>query len=117
MPVNLKKYPPNWKQIAKQVKDKAGWKCEFCGIQHGQIAISITKGTPYQIILTVAHCGDNKTNKLDTSNLKALCQPCHLRLDVDEHTANAKATREKKRLAKQPLLEGMEDTNGRSISN
>lgn len=30
MPIDLNKYPPNWKTIALQVKEKSGWTCEKC---------------------------------------------------------------------------------------
>lgn len=108
MPVDMKRYPKNWHEIAKAVKDKANWKCEFCGIAHGTLQIGV-KGRAYNVILTVAHVGDNKHDKMDTTNLKALCQPCHLRLDIKEHVANAKETRRKKKLAVQPILAGLEE--------
>lgn len=32
-PENRKRYPPNWKQISKAAKERAGHKCEFCGVE------------------------------------------------------------------------------------
>lgn len=38
---------------------------------------------PVKVILTIAHLDHDPTHN-DPANLKALCQRCHLRLDVDE---------------------------------
>lgn len=40
-----------------------------------------------EIVLTTAHL-DHTPENCDLSNLKALCQRCHLRLDVDHHRAS-----------------------------
>ena len=60
----------------------------------------------FKIVLTIAHLGTDypdgtpgdKTDKMDCrpENLAALCQKCHLTYDIDEHMANAAATRERK---------------------
>ena len=34
MPMNKALYPPNWKEIARAAKTRAGWKCEQCGVPH-----------------------------------------------------------------------------------
>lgn len=46
-------------------------------------------------ILTISHQDHDPTNN-DPSNLKALCQRCHLRHDAKEHASNARRTRAKK---------------------
>ncbi len=101
MPVDLSRYPKNWRELTKQLKDACGWCCQWCGVAHG----SIRQGTNglYKVILTTAHIGENKHDKMDTSNLRVLCQKCHLQEDIKEHVENAKATRRKKKLKKQPL--------------
>ena len=33
MPMDKSRYPPDWKWIAMQVKEEAGWKCQQCGMQ------------------------------------------------------------------------------------
>lgn len=33
MPMERHRYPDNWDEIATQVKEEAGWKCEECGKQ------------------------------------------------------------------------------------
>jgi 5-methylcytosine-specific restriction endonuclease McrA len=51
-----------------------------------------------QVVLTVAHLDHDSTNNAD-SNLAALCQRCHLRLDTDQHKANSAKTRHLKKVA------------------
>ncbi len=61
-------YPPNWANVAQDVKKKAAWKCENCGHKH-------QPETGYT--LTVHHIDGDKDNA-DAGNLVALCQRCHL---------------------------------------
>jgi len=63
-------YPANWAEIAKQVKDEAGWKCERCKHPHDP-----TNG----YTLTTAHLIPDKGN-CARWNLAALCQRCHLHI-------------------------------------
>lgn len=46
------------------------------------------------IVLTIAHLDHDPTNN-DPSNLRAMCQRCHLRYDSKEHQKNAAETRRK----------------------
>jgi 5-methylcytosine-specific restriction endonuclease McrA len=66
---NKHKYPPNWKEIAFKVKERAGFKCEACLNPHGK--------SPY--VLTVDHVIDHDPANVEDWNLVALCQRCHLR--------------------------------------
>ena len=61
-------YPPNWPEIAKQVKDDAQWCCIRCGHHHDP-------STGYT--LTVHHLDINPAN-CRWWNLLPLCQRCHL---------------------------------------
>lgn len=61
-------YPPNWKQIADEVKDDANWCCVRCSTYHD---------VPTGYCLTVHHFDGNKSN-CERWNLMALCQRCHL---------------------------------------
>jgi hypothetical protein len=61
-------YPDDWPEIAKAVKDKAGWRCEACNNPHGP--------SPY--VLTVHHLNHDPSD-CDDDNLVALCQRDHLR--------------------------------------
>lgn len=66
----MNKYPPNWKEIATRIKDKAGWRCERCNEQN-----NIEGG----FVLTTHHLDGDKSNCADW-NLAALCQRCHLKI-------------------------------------
>lgn len=48
-----------------------------------------------RIVLTVAHM-DHRPENCDDSNLKALCQRCHLSYDAKQHAENARRTRFRK---------------------
>lgn len=71
-------YPPNWPEIAKRVKEAAGWRCERCGHYH-------EPETGYT--LTVHHLTMQK-NCVEDWALAALCQRCHLsvqgRVDMNQ---------------------------------
>jgi hypothetical protein len=110
-PFDRSKYPPDWEAISLRIKERAGWRCECagecgspghspCGIEHGTVAQSAAVGRDgrrreYRIVLTTAHLDHVPTNCAD-DNLKAMCQPCHLRYDRDRHTVKAAATRLRK---------------------
>lgn len=63
-------YPSDWPEIARRIKDNAGWICERCKHPHD---------TPSGHVLTVHHLDGNKANCADW-NLAALCQRCHLKI-------------------------------------
>ncbi len=65
-------YPPNWSQIARTVKDAAGWRCVRCKRDHDS-RIGYT--------LTVHHLDMNPAN-CAWWNLVALCQRCHLHIQA-----------------------------------
>lgn len=89
----MTKYPTEWKEIAKSVKDLAGWRCIRCRHPH-ETPNSLVKCDHLcredlhpetweliplrrQRILTVHHMDGRKSN-LAHWNLAALCQVCHL---------------------------------------
>lgn len=63
-------YPPDWPEIAKAVKEAAGWRCVRCGHKHEPAA---------GYTLTVHHLDMNPAN-CRWWNLAALCQKCHLHI-------------------------------------
>ena len=63
-------YPDNWPDIAKAVKDAAGWKCIRCGHPHDWESGHV---------LTVHHLDMNPAN-CEWWNCAALCQKCHLHI-------------------------------------
>lgn len=117
MPWDRDRYPENWEAISRAVKQRAGWRCQWCGVAHNAIGWRDGAGvfTPatvaphgfklIRIVLTTAHLGaphedgrpGDKHDKHDVRdyNLAALCQRCHLLYDLADHIANARRTRER----------------------
>ncbi len=106
MPIDYKKYPPNWKtEIRPAILNRAGNRCEKCGFANGQpvhrakvdgrmewfpceqdaidscgLYFGIVK-----VVLTVAHLDHDETNhEVTLDRLMAMCQICHLRYDAKE---------------------------------
>jgi hypothetical protein len=73
------RYSPDWKNIAATKKQSVGWVCERCGVQclkpgEGK---GLLKEERYRLRMAVHHCDYDLSNNF-TSNLMALCSPCHL---------------------------------------
>lgn len=122
MPINYKLYPKNWKtEIRPAILERAKHCCEQCSVANYATGARDMDGNWHsskqicnmnsdvgygyfgtygvkdiKIVLTIAHMDHDRTNN-DPSNLKALCQRCHLALDRDQHKANSRATIEKKK--------------------
>lgn len=116
MPMNRKLYPDNWEQITAQLKAQVGNRCEECGAPNGEWIIRDPNDTkswifalhhdqdefefacvqPIRVVLTTAHLDHNPGNN-DRSNLRVLCQRCHLAYDLPHHIENAKKTRQQKK--------------------
>jgi 5-methylcytosine-specific restriction endonuclease McrA len=125
MPMNRSLYSEDWEQVSKQVRERAGWKCEQCGVKNGAL-IRRQRSNPalwrykkrnethllpgeyeIKVVLTVHHIGVTKpdgtpgspADKLDNrpENLIALCQRCHLAADRDHHIAVRKQRAASKR--------------------
>ena len=58
-----------------------------------------------KVVLTCAHLGPNKHDKMNCRNLASLCQRCHLAEDAEEHAANRRRTLAARKAALQPSLE------------
>ncbi|SRR6266566_2478977 len=112
MPYDIKLYPRNWQKIAKKCKELAGWKCERCGAQHGEIRTGKIYRRPFTVNLAAAHLDHDIKSKRPV--LAALCQACHMEYDG---TAHAKTRKRKVRQAQidagQQFLPGFEDKKKR----
>jgi hypothetical protein len=103
--MNAADYPPDWKDVSNFIRfDRAKGQCECageCGLhkttpgprrcieRHGHAA----KYARGKVILTTAHlCTCDPLCKIP-EHLKAMCNRCHLRIDVELHKRNAKKTR------------------------
>jgi 5-methylcytosine-specific restriction endonuclease McrA len=108
MPMRKADYPSNWGKVSRTIRRIAGNCCEWCHIPNG---VPLPSGRDGLVVLTVAHLGaplatgtvgwrpGDKHDKHDVrrENLAALCQACHLRFDLDDHIAHARATRARKK--------------------
>lgn len=106
MPIDYRKYPTNWIEIRRRILKRAENKCECCGLENHSKVISYKfknktfwvtseqwlnnplKTIPskeVKVIITIAHLDHDETNHNVTDDrLKAMCQLCHLRYDVEE---------------------------------
>jgi hypothetical protein len=113
MPIDYKKYPPNWKtEIRPAVLKRAANKCEWCGFANGQIVYrcridkkmqwfptmediyeqglekplaDFWAERPVKVVLTIAHLDHDELNHdVKLERLAALCQLCHLQYDAKE---------------------------------
>jgi 5-methylcytosine-specific restriction endonuclease McrA len=124
-PCDRDRYPRDWKSIRARILERAGHRCEFCGIENSAIGrrrrdgsferwggmeaeIGSLEGIRLtRIVLTVAHLDHTPENNND-SNLRALCQRCHLLHDRQQHVRNARNSRLRRLDAERPLLRAME---------
>jgi len=120
-PSERDRYPADWLAVRESVLVRAGNRCERCGasnhevierhasepwyvtgdgkVQHADTGERLDvdndeweSGRLVRIVLTVAHL-DHSPEHNDPTNLRALCQRCHLRHDAAQHARNARATR------------------------
>ena len=93
-------YPSNWKEIARAVKERAGWQCEWTDA-HGS-RCTRKQGDPlpgnkagWKVVLSVAHL-NHIASDCRMENLKAMCSMHHLRYDAAMHAQHAQLTRQRK---------------------
>ncbi len=103
MPMDPDAYPTDWVEIARGVKEAAGWRCQKCGKQCYRPGEPVTDR---RRVLTVHH-RNHRPMDCRPENLIALCAPCHLRADAHHHARNARRTRARK--TGQLFLPGMEN--------
>lgn len=96
MPMDRKRYPKNWDEIAFKVKDAADWKCQICGIQCYRPG---EKVSDHGRILTVMHL-NHTPEDCRPENLLAGCARCHLKYDARHHAE----TRRKRKQGGQTAL-------------
>lgn len=105
---NKYRYPANWRGIRAAILERAGNRCEQCGIPNHVWRNKTTGEWTHdagmakawrldgdaitRIVLTIAHL-DHTPENCDPANLAALCQRCHLAHDAEQHRQTAYATR------------------------
>lgn len=77
VPCNYKDYPNDWKEIRKEILKRANNRCELCNAENYKPHWK----TGSKVVLTIAHIDQDRENN-KRYNLLALCQRCHLRIDL-----------------------------------
>jgi 5-methylcytosine-specific restriction endonuclease McrA len=77
MPIDKSRYPKNWDQIARAIKERVNWRCQECGLDCTPAPIQ-DRSLKAKKTLTVHHWDYNPANN-NPDNLIALCSACHLR--------------------------------------
>jgi hypothetical protein len=121
-PENRDRYPADWPEIRARIRDRAGDKCEVCGVPNGafgyrdqdgdfvklEAANEVHEFEQYYmdcehlapklitIVCTVAHLDHNPENCAD-ENLAFMCQKDHNSHDA-EHRAQTRATTKRTKL-------------------
>ncbi len=107
MPMDPKRYPPDWPDIRRAVARRAGGACECageCGRHAGPCPARQGDPLPasgFYVVLTTAHlwrgpCAEHDAAGVkcgELAHLKHMCQRCHLSYDLPHHVANARRTR------------------------
>lgn len=118
-PENRGRYPDGWAEISDRIRfGRAEGRCECvgecgrghttrCTRRHGD-RLRAEIDSP-RVVLTTAHL-DHTPENCDPTNLRAMCQGCHLHYDRDHHAATARATRERQRTEHMTPL--FEETRG-----
>jgi hypothetical protein len=121
-PSERARYPKDWKAIRAAILERADNRCECtgqcrsacsvggrtCNVPNGKIIRRFVDEPwvwvpescrpldrltgPIRIVLTIAHLDHTPENN-DPSNLRAMCQRCHLAYDAKHHAQNARRTR------------------------
>lgn len=95
----IQRYPKNWREIRERIRERAGDKCEQCGVENGAVGhwdngafiyVDAFPGryepTPdaqrnIKIVCTTAHLDHTPENCAD-DNLRFWCQRCHNSYDA-----------------------------------
>lgn len=115
-PMNWRLYPSNWREISRRVREASGGRCQClgqCGLHRdhpGPRRCEEQQGQPAKwargkVVLTVAHLDHDPTHNAE-SNLRAMCNRCHLRYDVAHHQRHAAQTRRARKQTRELFPEG-----------
>lgn len=99
----LQHYPPHWEALALACKERAGWRCEECGVEQFTQLVS-RRGKPYIIYLHAAHVHHDKDNP--NPELRALCVACHARYDYQYKQREARVRLERMKHLKLLIARG-----------
>lgn len=88
-PENRKRYPKDWGEIRSAILERAGNRCEFCGVENHTMRLNPKTGKDVRIILTIAHL-NHTPEDCRPENLRALCQKCHNTYDAEHRKETRK---------------------------
>jgi hypothetical protein len=113
MPFDRSRYPVNWREISRAVRDRSGGICEAHLViaDYPRLApCQARNGEPHpitgsRVVLTVAHrwrgpcaeCDGLGVKCGNPDHLAALCQRCHLAYDLEHHIRNRRVNRHARR--------------------
>ena len=111
MPFDRAKYPDNWEEISKSIRQRSDNWCECdgeCGTYHefkGELYTVPCQAKNYEphpitgsnVVLTVAHLDHDPMNS-DPKNLRAYCQRCHNNYDKEFRSVNRANRRRKEQI-------------------
>jgi hypothetical protein len=115
-PENRGKYPKDWPAIRARILNRAGNKCEWCGVENHAEGVRDAKGRfcpmtvgeadaasmdgekVVRIILTIAHVHNPDPADCRDENLAALCQRCHNRHDAPMRLRNRRLAKMRNQL-------------------
>jgi hypothetical protein len=107
-PMRRENYPPDWEQIRARIRDRAGDRCERCGVPNHDLgyrddegAFVLADSAPpgrklFRTVCTVAHVYHDLSDNRDEV-LAFWCQRCHIRHDDGLHAAHAAETKRRRR--------------------
>lgn len=125
MPVDLSRYPENWKDIADEVRWRDNDRCAICNVENSSPIIRLPDGSRVEhdgqrydaegrplptapkallaqgkhvtVRCAAAHWYDHNPQNCTLENLKFACQQCHNRHDMAMRAKNISATKRKRR--------------------
>ena len=127
MPINYKNYPKDWRARRARILERAGHKCEHCGVPNyatieprNRLVLHLaenyrlgnantlaermkqySKTAALTVVLTVAHLDQDEWNHgVKDERLAALCQKCHF---AHDRVDNAQRKKYGKQYKKQQL--------------
>jgi hypothetical protein len=126
MPIDPSNYPANWPSFSLHIRHgRARDRCECrgeCGTDHGGRCRAINGQRKFYTVggsvifstvwLSTGHLWKDACSCEErcaiASHVKAFCQRCHLKFDVEMRVEHARATRQARKDARRPLLVGVE---------
>jgi hypothetical protein len=89
MPIDKKRYHPNFKKQGPSCVKRAKYTCQECGVKKGAERIS-KRGKPFKEQIQAHHVNHDPWNA--RPKLKALCTRCHLEADKEHRAKNQRRT-------------------------